>query len=521
MSDEMKTSLSRDDYCFGVPTERAERLRLREAARDYIAAEGLVAPVSLDDLHKHARAVLQAAELGDDCLRFSIVVLNNELWRGGLIRIPFEKRLLLLPQCLKHSESCPAEIDHLGLICKHCGRCVIDRISRRAEELGYAVLIAEGSPVVMAMIESGQVQATLGVSCLSVLERVFPYMEAAAVPGMAIPLLKDGCIDTVFDEDWLTDVLEVYEDGAGGLDVTQLKHAVQDWFDAETLKACCGDGQGQAAALALEWMSDAGKRYRPLLAAGVYASLTGTAAGDLPAVLKQAAVAVECFHKASLVHDDIEDGDTSRYDKPTLHARYGVPVALNAGDYLVGLGYRLLSELDCCDAKKVEILKVASEGHRLLCVGQGEELACIAEKQTPCVEKVLSIFAHKTAPAFGVALKIAAILADADETLLEAMDHYSEAIGVAYQIRDDLQDHRAGLEHQELSIIDSLALEMKTEDALQKAQGLLNDYRKAAVASLDAIDQSDCKAFLRKVITKIFDHAERMGCCDEYSPESD
>ena len=521
MSDKMKTGLSRDDSCFGVPSEREERLRLREAVRDHIAAEGLVAPVSLSDLKKHAQAILQTVALSEDYLGFSVVVLNNELWRGGLIRIPFEKRLLLLPQCLKHSEACPAEIDHLGLICKHCGRCVIDRISRRAEELGYAVLIAEGSPVVMAMIESGQVQATLGVSCLSVLERVFPYMEAAAVPGVAIPLLKDGCKDTVFDEDWLEEVLDVYEDGAGGLDVTQLRHAVQEWFDEETLKTYCGDAQGQAAVLALEWMSDAGKRYRPMLAAGVYAALTAAAVRDLPDVLRQAAVAVECFHKASLVHDDIEDGDVSRYDKPTLHERYGVPVALNAGDYLVGLGYRLLSELDCTDAQKVDILKVASEGHRLLCVGQGEELACIANKQTPSVEKVLSIFSQKTAPAFAVALKIAGILADADETLLEAMDDYSEAIGVAYQIRDDLQDHRAGLEHKELSIVDSLALKMKTEDALQKAQSLLDDYRRQAIASLDAIEQSDCKAFLRKVITKIFDGTERMGCCDEYSPESD
>ena len=123
------------------------------------------------------------------------------------------------------------------MICKHCGRCVIDRITRRAEELGYAVLVAEGSPVVMAMIESGQIQATLGVSCLSVLERVFPYMEAAAVPGVAIPLLKDGCVDTFFDEDWLTEMLETYQPDGVVADMMRLKQVVADWFEPNALDA--------------------------------------------------------------------------------------------------------------------------------------------------------------------------------------------------------------------------------------------------------------------------------------------
>ena len=51
--------------------------------------------------------------------------------------------------------------------------------------------------------------------------------------------------------------------------------------------------------------------------------------------LKKVAVAVECFHKASLVHDDIEDNDAERYGEPALHSQHGVPVALNAGDLLI------------------------------------------------------------------------------------------------------------------------------------------------------------------------------------------
>src|SRR4029077_18287816 len=62
----------------------------------------------------------------------------------------------------------------------------------------------------------------------------------------------------------------------------------------------------------------------------------------LPDSVKRAALAIESFHKASLVHDDIEDDDTFRYGRETLHRQYGVSTAINVGDYLIGLGYRLV-----------------------------------------------------------------------------------------------------------------------------------------------------------------------------------
>ena len=64
---------------------------------------------------------------------------------------------------------------------------------------------------------------------------------------------------------------------------------------------------------------------------------------DLPDGVRRTALAIETFHKASLVHDDIEDDDTFRYGRETLHRQYGVGTAINVGDYLIGLGYRLVS----------------------------------------------------------------------------------------------------------------------------------------------------------------------------------
>ena len=93
-----------------------------------------------------------------------MVLLNNEIWRQPVAGIPYNKRLLLLPKCLRDQDNCPADFDEIGLICRHCGRCILSELQTQAEQLGYAVLIAEGSPVVMSLIETGKIEAVIGVS---------------------------------------------------------------------------------------------------------------------------------------------------------------------------------------------------------------------------------------------------------------------------------------------------------------------------------------------------------------------
>ena len=72
-------------------------------------------------------------------------------------------------------------------------------------------------------------------------------------------------------------------------------------------------------------------------------SLRAKHVDHLPDDVKAVALAIEAFHKASLVHDDVEDDDSFRYGRPTIHREYGTPMAINVGDFLIGLGYRLVS----------------------------------------------------------------------------------------------------------------------------------------------------------------------------------
>lgn len=497
----------------GIPPTIVERHRLEQAAIAYLAYHRLTPPVPLDKLKQHAAVLLTQEGLSTDYLPYTVVILNNTLWRPTVLQTPYAKRLLLMPQCLKSAQYCTAECDQFGLLCKHCGRCVIDGLSRRAEQLGYTVLIAEGSPVVMALIQSGQIEAVVGVSCLPVLEKVFPYMEAGAVPGVAIPLLYGGCKDTAFDIDALESILEDCTPAAETVRFDRLRQIVGDWFSKDTLRDFFDNPADTTSDIAIDWLACAGKHYRPLLTAAMYTACTDTAEESLPLAVRQAAIAVECFHKASLIHDDIEDGDLERYGQKTLPAEYGIPIALNVGDLLIGEGYRLLVESDADPAQKNALLDVAAKGHRALCLGQGEELAWQKRQTAPSVDDLLCIFAGKTAPAFAVALKIGALLGGADTILLDAIDHYSDALGVAYQIRDDLLDWQS-THRDKLSIVTAAGSE-------QAARDVLNQYRRRAVDCLDAVQSARIKTLLRRVITKIFDETDRMGCCDEHTRQPD
>src|SRR5262249_39720030 len=131
-----------------------------------------------------------------------------------------------------------------------------------------------------------------------------------------------------------------------------------------------------------QWLGQGGKRSRPFITLAVYDALKG-AQGTYSAEqcnpsdsVRRVALAIEAFHKASLVHDDIEDDDSFRYGQETLHRRHGIPTAINVGDYLIGLGYRLVGR----DRKELggdctaDILNRMSEAHLKLSEGQGAEL---------------------------------------------------------------------------------------------------------------------------------------------------
>jgi geranylgeranyl pyrophosphate synthase len=275
----------------------------------------------------------------------------------------------------------------------------------------------------------------------------------------------------------------------------------------------------------------------------------------LPEDIRKAAVAVECFHKASLIHDDIEDNDAERYGEKTLHEEYGVAVAINVGDLLIGEGYRLLASCHLSAEQRAAMIQIASAGQRELCRGQGAEL-CWARQPKPLTSlEVLDIFRKKTAPAFAVALHIGGIYAGvaAHEEVAEALDAYSESLGIAYQIRDDLSDlgqagetnDIAGLRPslllataferaegapkaklaerwQRMATTDSAEIEalFKELKADDRCQDLLERYKEEAIRSLRDLESASLKGLLRRVLGKIFNDTEIKGWCKEFEQKN-
>ena len=531
-----------------VPPTRADRERVQLLAARYVAEVKPVIPLSFNELRRHADALTGSANLESRFRDYIAVVINSEANRVALASVPFERRLLLLPKCLRVEDRCPAPFDEFGLLCKNCGLCTIQDLQSEAEKLGYAVLVAEGSALVMAIIQTGKIDAIIGVSCLSVLEKAFPYMEAAAIPGVAVPLLQDDCKDTGIDVEWVWDFIHLTsDDRTYRLDLDAVRDEVEGWFTTESLSQILGVANTHPERLAHEWLAKAGKRWRPFLVACVWRALQTDPHAAFPDDIKRLAVAVECFHKASLVHDDIEDGDDLRYGESTLHAEHGVPIALNVGDLLLGDGYRMIAETDAPGAIRSEMLKIAAAGHRSLCLGQGIELAWAQEPRPLSTVEVAAIHRQKTAPAFEVALRLGAALAGADGELHKTLAEYSEALGIAYQIRDDLDDAIAGAESDDLRDVRpafplaaaferakgaerealesawtrgemdaELIREIVTKlGGVERAEQMVESYKERAVQALQSVTNPTLKGLLRRVVGKIF-QTRIEGWCREF-----
>jgi geranylgeranyl pyrophosphate synthase len=541
-----------------IPQTTVERNHVLQAVRHYVAEFNPVPPMPSDELKVHADRLVEMLKCDPIYRDYIGVLLNNEMWRESLASVPYERRLLLLPKCLRVESKCPAPFDEFGLLCKQCGLCTIQDLQAEAEKLGYAVLVAEGSAIVMSLIQTGKIEAIVGVSCLSVLERAFPYMEAAAIPGVAVPLLQDDCIDTTVDLDWVWDYIHLTsDDKTRRLDLGALRDEVDFWFTPASLDLVMGNAEGETERIARDWLMRAGKRWRPFLAVSAFQALREDTGRPLPEDIRKIAVAVECFHKASLIHDDIEDNDAMRYGEKTLHEEYGVAVALNVGDLLIGEGYRLIGACRISAEQKAEMLMVAAQGQRQLCRGQGAELCWARSPQPLTSAQVLDIFRSKTAPAFEVALRLGALHAGVElhEEVSEVLGDYSEALGIAYQIRDDLSDLGAGGETNDIaglrpSLLLAVAYE-KAKDAQkellgsvwrrqmpegvttaqiealytelhadERARTLLETYKEEGIRCLRDLESPNLKGLLRRVLGKIFNDTEIKGWCKEFEQKN-
>ncbi len=237
----------------------------------------------------------------------------------------------------------------------------------------------------------------------------------------------------------------------------------------QALEQACEFGSGCPDRLS-EAMSYAllapGKRLRPALVMMAAECCGGLMADALPG-----AVAVEMIHAYSLIHDDLPamDDDDLRRGRPTVHIKYDEATAILAGDGLLTEAFAHLSKHIAEPSKAISAIRALSvaAGASRLVGGQADDLAAEQDQKLdepsrpktagcqddtldwsemvdfPRLQHLESIHRRKTGALFSVSLDLGAILVDANEEQRELLNSYSAAIGLAFQVVDDLLDYTA------------------------------------------------------------------------------
>lgn len=213
---------------------------------------------------------------------------------------------------------------------------------------------------------------------------------------------------------------------------------------------------------------DGGKRLRARL---VYA--TGRLFGLSMTQLDSAAAAVEMIHAYSLIHDDLPamDDDDLRRGKPTVHIAFDEATAILAGDALQALAYETLVRAEWPDAAKLAALQelISASGSRGMCGGQ--QLDMDAGGKTLTLADLQNVHALKTGMLIKAAIRLPAIVADADSDARAALDAFADDLGLAFQIQDDILDVEASTEQLGKSVGKDAAQAKATYPALMGLGG--------------------------------------------------
>lgn len=182
-----------------------------------------------------------------------------------------------------------------------------------------------------------------------------------------------------------------------------------------------------------------GKRVRPIL---VYASARAINPDIKLDLLDPVACALECLHSYSLVHDDLPamDDDDLRRGKPTCHIAFNEASAILAGDGLQTLAFDLLTQTDLPAATQIQLVRqlASGSGAEGMVLGQAIDLASVDQQLS--LAQLETMHRHKTGALIRAAVAMGAIAADATAAQLKALDNYAAAIGLAFQVQDDILD---------------------------------------------------------------------------------
>lgn len=186
---------------------------------------------------------------------------------------------------------------------------------------------------------------------------------------------------------------------------------------------------------------NAGKRLRPLI---VY--LVGDALGADKTDLDASALAVECIHVYSLIHDDLPamDDDDLRRGKATTHIAFDEATAILAGDALQTIGFNILCHHPLSpdvESERIRLLTILTDASGSVGMGGGQMIDLIATDSMLSIEQLEAMHRMKTGALISACVKMAVATSQINEAeIIAAFDHFADRIGLAFQVKDDILD---------------------------------------------------------------------------------
>jgi len=176
-----------------------------------------------------------------------------------------------------------------------------------------------------------------------------------------------------------------------------------------------------------------GKRLRPYMVIKSCQILGGNTTIAIPA-----ASAVEMIHNFTLVHDDIMDNDEMRHGVPTVHKKFGMPIAILAGDVLFSKAYQIISDSKLSKDAIVQLVSRLAKACVDVCEGQLLDVKMAEEKRIPSQKEYITMIGKKTAALFDVSCSMGAICATGNQKDISNLSNFGRNLGIAFQITDDL-----------------------------------------------------------------------------------
>jgi len=176
-----------------------------------------------------------------------------------------------------------------------------------------------------------------------------------------------------------------------------------------------------------------GKRLRPYMVIRSCQILGGKISNAMPA-----ASAVEMIHNFTLVHDDIMDNDEIRHGVPTVHKKFGMPIAILAGDVLFSKAFQVITDSKLSPVSTTQLVSRLAKACVDVCEGQLLDVKMAEDEKIPTQAEYITMIGKKTAALFDVSCAMGAICATSKNKDISNLSSFGRNLGIAFQITDDL-----------------------------------------------------------------------------------